>query len=193
MKKSTSKFFTICFAILVILSQIAAKPLFAQKEANASKIGVYDSRIVVFAYSRSNYFREYMMKIKVQSDSASSLNDSIRIKEMSIKAMSYQHLLHQMVFGNGSAISVMDLIKDRLPDIAEQAEVKCIISKYELNYIDPSVEIVDLTNHISQLFNPNENIEDMAREISKNQPIPLEDLSISADMLDQYSKRFGKH
>ena len=106
--------------------------------------------------------------------------------------MSYQHLLHQMVFSKGSAAGIMELVKDKLPDVAKEAGVKIVLSKYELSYQDPSVEIVDLTPQVCQLFKPTENIDKMADGIKKSQPIPLDELSIEAEMIEAYCNRFGK-
>lgn len=192
MKKSFKGFLLICATVLISTSLFQANTGFAQGNTNRMKIGVYDSRVVVFAWSRSNYFKEQMGKLRQHSDSAMKTNDTLKIKEVSIQAMSYQHLLHQMVFSNGSAASIMELVKEKLPEVAKQAGVSMVVSKYELNYQDPSIEIVDLTMQVSQLFNPSENIDKMGSEIKKSQPIPLDKLSIEAEMIDGYCKRFGK-
>jgi hypothetical protein len=192
MKKSFKGFLLICATVLISTSLFQANSGFAQGNTNRMKIGVYDSRVVVFAWSRSNYFKEQMGKLRQHSDSAMKTNDTLKIKEVSIQAMSYQHLLHQMVFSNGSAASIMELVKEKLPEVAKQAGVSMVVSKYELNYQDPSIEIVDLTMQVSQLFNPSENIDKMGSEIKKSQPIPLDKLSIEAEMIDGYCKRFGK-
>ena len=133
-----------------------------------------------------------MGKIRQHSDSAMKTNDTLKIKEVSIQAMSYQHLLHQMVFSNGSAASILEQVKDKLPEVAKQAGVKIVISKYELTYQDPTVEVIDLTMEVAKLFNPAETIDKMVGEIQKSQPVPLDELSIEAEMIDGYCKRFGK-
>lgn len=193
MKKLLKGLLLICIAGLISTTLFQANSGFAQNSPNRLKIGVYDSRVVVFAWSRSNYFREHLDKIRQHGDSVMKTNDTLKIKEVSIQGMSYQHLLHQMVFSNGSAARIIDLVKDKLLDVARQADVKIVLSKYELCYQDPSVEIVDLTTQVSQLFNPTENIDKMVGEITKSQPIPLDELSIESDMIELYCKRFGKN
>ncbi|MEI6899403.1 MAG: hypothetical protein WCL00_05965 [Bacteroidota bacterium] len=164
----------------------------AQKNQPVIKIGVYDSRAVVFAYSRSHYFKEHLQKFAKQSDSAEKAKDTVRVKEFSMQAMSYQHLLHQMIFSTGSVHEIMDLIKDQLPELAKKEGVSLIMSKYEVSWKDPSIEVVDLTDQVSMLFKPSDDYKKMAVEISKNAPVPLEELTIEQDMLDLYCKRFGK-
>ena len=164
----------------------------AQKKSSVMKIGTYDSRIVIFAWSRSDEFKKHMVKLNRQTDSAQKAHDTARVKELSIGAMSYQHLLHQMIFSNGSIAIVMGVVKDKLPELAKSAGVSVIVSKWEVTFSDPSVVIVDLTNQVAQLFQPKENIDKMAADISKEQPVPLDELGIESEMLDLYCQRFGK-
>ena len=181
----------IAFLILTIL-QPAGNMVFAQKTKAAIRIGTYDSRIVTFAWSRSDYFKQRLIKINQQSDSATKAHDTARIKELSVEAMSYQHLLHLMIFSNGSIGFVMAIVKDKLPGLAKTAGVSVILSKWELNFSDPSIEIVDLTSQVAQLFQPKENIDQMSKDISAQQPIPIDEFGIETDMLDGYCNRFGK-
>jgi hypothetical protein len=181
----------IAFLILTIL-QLAGNMVSAQKTKAAIRIGTYDSRIVTFAWSRSDYFKQRLIKINQQSDSAMKAHDTARIKELSVEAMSYQHLLHLMVFSNGSIGFVMAIVKDKLPGLAKTAGVCVILSKWELNFSDPSIEIVDLTSQVAQLFQPKENIDQMSKDISAQQPIPIDEFEIETDMLDGYCNRFGK-
>jgi len=185
---------TLMFLLTVLIFSFLAttgKPLYAQKKGEVLKIGTYDSRVITFAWSRSDYFKQQMLKFDSQSDSARKANDTIKIRELSVQTMSYQHLLHQMVFSTGTAAAIMELIKDQLPEFAKKEGVSIIVSKWELNFANSSVEVIDLTNAIAQLFKPTENIDKMADEIGKIQPVLLEELSIENEMLDMYCKRFG--
>ena len=132
------------------------------------------------------------MKFRQQSDSAQKAHDTARIKELSVEAMSFQHLLHQMVFSTGSVASFMAIIKNKLPELAKTAGVSVIVSKWKLNYNDPSFEVVDLTSQVAALFQPKENIDKMAADIAGQAPVPIEEMGIETDMLDGYCKMFGK-
>jgi len=136
--------------------------------------------------------KQYLTRLGQRSDSAKKANDTARTKELSIQAISFQHLLHQMVFSTGSVASFMTVIKDKLPELAKNEGVSIIVSKYELNYNDPSFEIVDLTKQVAALFQPKENIDKMAADIAGLSPIPIEEMTIETDMLDGYCKLFGK-
>ena len=191
--KPTKKIIKTSFiAITFLLCAMISLQTFARKKPDTLRIGIYDSRVVTFAWSRSDYFTQHIKKFSQQSDSAKKANDSARMKELGIEAMSYQHLLHQMIFSNGSVTIIMASVKDKLPELAKTAGVSIILSKWELNYSDPSLEVVDLTNQVAQLFQPKENIDKMAADIAAQAPVPIDELGIEAEMLDYYVKLFGK-
>jgi hypothetical protein len=192
MEKSVLGSFLIALVILLFLNLFITGQVKAQSDSKTLKIGVYDSRIIVFAYSRSKLFQDHLARLKQETDSAITTHDTIKFKEISIRSMSYQHWLHQMVFGTGSVSDIMSLIKEKLPQIAQKNGVSLIVSKYELPFKSNSVEVVDLTKSLAQLFGPNEDIWVMAGQIEKATPVPMEELSIEQEMLDSYVIRFGK-
>jgi hypothetical protein len=193
MQTTSKSIVTVLIAFTLLLSAMISAQAVAQKKSAALKIGIYDSRTVIFAWSRADYLKQHMMKFKQQNDSAQKAHDTARIKELAVEAMSFQHLLHQMVFSTGSVASFMAIIKDKLPELAKKEGVSIIVSKWELNYSDPSFQVVDLTNQVATLFQPKENIDKMAADIAGQAPVPIEEMGIETDMLDGYCKMFNKN
>ena len=179
-------------ALFMALTLLIPCSMMAQKTSPVLKIGTYDSRIIIFAWSRTDELKKFMMRIKEETDSAQTAHDTARVKEISVEAMSFQHLLHQMIFSNASVSSFLTIIKDKLPELAKKEGVSIIVSKWELNYYDPSFVIVDLTNQVAALYQPKENIDKMAADIAGQAPVPIQELGIEMEMLDLYCTRFGK-
>ncbi|MEI6885412.1 MAG: hypothetical protein WCO02_13055 [Bacteroidota bacterium] len=192
MRKLKSIILIAASAMMVLYFVFNTSPVMAQKKSAVIKIGTYDSRTIIFAWSRTDLLKQHLVKLGQQTDSARKVNDSARIKELSVQAMSFQHLLHLMIFSTGSVASVMVIIKDKLPELAKKSGVSFIVSKWELNYYDPSFEVIDLTSQVAALFQPKENIDKMAAEITAQQPIPIQDFGIETEMLDGYCNKFGK-
>ncbi len=192
MKKNLSGLLVMGITLVVAICFLSISQAFAQKKSKITKIGVYDSRAIVFAYSRSGFFADYQSKFRSQNDSANKVHDTLMVKQLSVQAMSYQHLLHQMIFATGTTAALVKLVKDQLPEVAKKAGVNIIMSKYELAWADPEVQTVDITNEMVRLFKPTENIDEMLKEIQKTDPVPLEELTIEQEMLDLYCTRFGK-
>lgn len=191
MNKTKTPGMTLISMILLVVMTMTGMQVLSQPNVKVLKIGTYDSRTIIFAWSRSDFFRQHMAKFKSANDSAQKAKDTAKIRALSIQAISYQHLLHQMIFGTGTVAFVMDLVKDKISEVARNAGVSIVLSKWELIYKDPSAEVVDITEQIVQLFNPKEDIHKMMEEIRKTEPVPLEDLTIEDEMLDGYCRKFS--
>jgi len=165
----------------------------AQKNPKSIKIGTYDSRVITLAYSRSDTFNIRLSAMQKQSQADLESSDSTRKVEAAYKMITFQFLLHQQVFCTGTASAIIEIIKDKLPQVAKEAGVSSIVSKWELTYIDPSVEIVDLTMPIAKLFNPKGDYENMAKEISDQDPVPIEEFTIEevVQMWKQFESRYS--
>ncbi len=192
MRTKTKSIVSVIITITLLICLTIPAGASAQKKSSFIKIGTYDSRTIIFAWSRTDLLKQYLIKLNQRSDSAKKANDSAKIKELSVQAISFQHLLHQMVFSTGSVASIMKVINDKLPELAKTEGVSFIVSKYELNYSDPSFVVIDLTKKVAALFLPTENIDKMAAEIAKQSPIPIDEMTIETDMLDGYCKLYGK-
>lgn len=192
MRTKSKTTLTSFIGLIIILCSVMSFQASAQKKSATLKIGTYDSRLIIFAWSRTDALKQHMIKIKQQNDSATQAKDTAKLREVAIGAMSFQHLLHQMVFSTGSVAFYMNVIKDKLPALAKQEGVSIIVSKYELNYSDPSFETVDLTSKVAALFQPKENIDKMAAEMTRQAPVPIEEMTIESEMIDQYCGMFAK-
>lgn len=166
--------------LLIILTSFISfyNTILAQPENKVLKIGTYDSRIITLAYSRSEAFGVHMAELQKLSEADLQGNDSTKKAEAAYRMITFQFLLHQQVFCTGSASSVLNIVKDKLSKLAMNEGVKAIVSKWELTYIDPSIEIVDLTMTLAKLFNPTGDFENMAAEVGRQDPIPLEEFTI---------------
>jgi len=192
MRTKTKSILSVIITITLLICFMIPAGASAQKKSAVIKIGTYDSRTIIFAWSRTDLLKQYLKRLGQRSDSAKKANDTAKIRELSVQGISFQHLLHQMVFSTGSVASIMTVIKDKLPELAKTEGVSFIVSKYELNYSDPSFVVIDLTKQVAALFQPTDNIDKMAAEIAKQSPIPIEEMTIETDMLDGYCKMFGK-
>ena len=127
MKTKTRTIVSIFIAFTLILSAVISFGAYAQKKSGKIKIGTYDSRTIIFAWSRTDLLKQYLVRLRQKSDSAEKVHDTARIKELSVGAMSFQHLLHLMIFSTGSVASFMKVIKDKLPQLAKTEDRKSVV------------------------------------------------------------------
>jgi hypothetical protein len=95
------------------------------------------------------------------------------IKECKAWGTTHQQLLHLQGFSIGSVAEILEKVKDNLPKAAQEAGVDIIVSKWEVAYKNPSIEIVDVTSHLVKLFNPDEHTLKILEELPKQPPLPL--------------------
>jgi hypothetical protein len=170
--------------ILVVCCMVAPLTVGRLRAADSSPkihIGTYDSRFVALAYYRAENMkriRDFMGKLNLELQKAKEAKDEKKLRELEAKGPAFQNLMHQQVFGNLSIPNVIEAIKDRLPAIASKAGVTMVTSKWELSYIDPEIERIDLTLELVALFALDDTTRKMIEEgIKQNQaPVPVEQL-----------------
>lgn len=100
------------------------------------------------------------------------------MKQFKSEGSGLQVRMHQQVFSTGSVTDIIEKIKTALPPIAKEAGVSLIVSKWQIAYKDPSVEYVDVTTQLVKLFNPNDEALKMIEDLDKQEPVPIEKLSM---------------
>ena len=79
--------------VLVMMATILTtgsiiSPVLAQKKSTALKIGTYDSRVVVLAYSQSDLFKKKMQEMSKESEELLQSKDTVKMKEGALKIIS---------------------------------------------------------------------------------------------------------
>jgi hypothetical protein len=183
---------TLVTLAVVITAGLALSPLSAQTKSSKVKIGTYDSRVVVLAYSTSDQFREKMKRESDESDVLMKSKDTVKMKEGAMKMITMSHLLERSVFTALPASFVIDLVRDKFPEIAKKAGVSMIVSKWDLNYSDPSITIIDLTDQVAALFDPEGKGAETAKEITKQAPMPADEYGLgeAIEMWEQFRTKY---
>ncbi len=174
-KKSFKKGIIVLFGILVTCSMLAT--LCPAKET--LRVGTFDSRAIAAAYLRSEPVKQLVNIHFEKLNKAKEEGDEKLVKELEALGQAYQQVQHQQGFSIASVADILEKVKAELPKIAEDAGVDIIVSKWEVVYRNPSIEIVDVTSHLVKLFNPDERTLKMITEdLPKQAPVPLVELLI---------------
>lgn len=155
----------------------ASESLAGDKEEGVLQIGVFDSRAVAIAYARSEPFRKRIDDMKAEHRKATEAGDEERAKELATTGPELQDMLHKQGFGTWPVDNILKEIEDAIPDIAEKAGVDVIVSKWDVVYQRPWVELVNVTDFMVEPFNPNEDTMKVLAEIQGQPPVPLDELT----------------
>ncbi|MGD0897691.1 MAG: hypothetical protein ABR915_07625 [Thermoguttaceae bacterium] len=167
---------------LLGMSATGAEP--ALKDAGQTvkplRVGTFDSRAVALAYYRKFYrspeFVARLKKLKEERDQANAAGDHEKAKKLETEGRGGQEHSHSQVFGSAPIDEIVAKIKDQLPEIAKQAGVDLIVSKWSVTYRSPGAEFVDVTEPMAKLFQPDEQTWKMLRDLTKHQPASAEEL-----------------
>jgi hypothetical protein len=168
------------FVAVVAFGVSLSVPASAQSQSNKLRIGVYDSRAVAIAYANSGMFQDSLKTIRTDYDRAKQANDSKRVKEIDARMKLQQRRLHEQGFSTGSVAYILARVKDSLPAVAQKANVRLLVSKWELNYSSAEVETVDVTDELVALFHPTDKVLEWVKGCRNRAPLPME--AITDDM-----------
>ena len=173
---AVSKRFMVSSAVVLCLMTGALAS--AQAQTNKMRIGVYDSRAVAAAYANSTEFQETLKAVRADYEKAKEAKDEKRMKEINSRMELQQRWVHEQVFSTGSVAGIVAKIKAALPGVAKKAGVQAIVSKWELTYQGPDVEVVDVTENLATLFPVSDEARKQGRDwrgILKHAPVPMEE------------------
>lgn len=165
----------------VVLGVSGCTTASAQSQTNKLRVGVYDSRAVAVAYANSTEFKEAMKPVEAEHKKAKEAKDEKRMKEIESQMKLRQLRAHEQGFSTGSVAPIMAKVKASLPDVAKQAGVQVIVSKWELNHQSSDVEIVDVTDKLVALFHVSERGLKWCKEIPQKPPLPIEQITEHMD------------
>jgi hypothetical protein len=152
----------------------------AQSQTNKLRIGIFDSRAIAIAYANSSGFEDSLKHVRAEHEKARAEKNEKQMKEIEARMKREQRRMHERGFSTGSVAGILATVQDALPAVAKKAHVMLIVSKWEVNYSAPSVELVDVTDDLVALFHPNEKVLNQVKSCRQQKPLPIE--AISDDM-----------
>lgn len=162
-------------------SAILAILLLATGTATAAeqvKLGTYDSRVVALACARSQQFAASMRARQAEMAAAKAAGRQERVRELDQEGAWMQVRLHQRTFSTAGAADMLKGLESQLPMIAEKAGVAAIVSRWELPYSSPSIELVDVTQQVAALFAPDAATRKLMDEVAAMAPQPFDEVPL---------------
>jgi len=142
------------------------------------RIGVFDSRAVAMAYHRSAAQEAARADRHTAYEKAKKEGDRAAVKEWEREGPWTQVRMHLQVFSTATTHEILASVHDRLPAIAENARVTAIVSKWEIPYIDGTVELIDVTAEVADLFNPSAETRKFIEQMKGSEPVPFSKMSL---------------
>jgi len=157
--------------VLLALSLALATLAFRPTVDIPQRVGVFDSRAVAIACANSPSFNKIPAMLSERMKAAKDKGDKKEIAVIEREGMLHQVMMHEQGFGKGSVIGMIALIKDSIAALAVRENVTLVVSKWEVVYSAKNVELVDLTEKVTEFFQPNEKVKAWLKELPKHEPI----------------------
>ncbi len=165
---------TIAGAAAAILA--SSSPAQEPGETSTLRVGTFDSRAVAIAFYRSPPFQERVAGLLTESRAARESGDAWRVMQIEKYKPAMSHRMHQQGFSTGSVREIMQELDTELQRVAEDAGVSVIISRWEVAFSNPAVELIDVTPQVVALIDSSEEALAMIRDIQESEPVPWEQL-----------------
>ena len=149
----------------------------AETNTAVARVGVYDSRAVVYAWFTSD---TNMAKLKAEvaaAQAAKTSGDEAKFKQLSTALRSKQDQIHRELFSTAPADEAMVEIKNRIPEIEKTAGVTDLVSKWDARVQTDfkGAEQVDVTDQLVRVFiTPTDKQLKVIESVTKSKPLPLD-------------------
>lgn len=155
--------------IILIFAVLGKNDVFSQK----IRIGLFDSRAVAIAYYQSNYHEQDLKKLLNEYNKASDAGDTLLAIKISNRVEVLQMIAHDKGFGKGTVNNILDRFKIQIDELANRENLSMIVSKWEVYSLGNAFEIVDITDEVVTIINPDPKVRNYYREIIGK--VPIED------------------
>ena len=168
-----------CFHILRHVFKLDTEWIWHKDNVNLSKFGLI---VLPGGYSYGDYLRagaiaqfsSVMKGLHTELKEAKEQGNESKVSELNAKGPALQAKAHQQGFGNAPIDDIIERIEKELPQIAKQAGVDLILSKWNLDFQVPGAKCIDVTDLMVKPFSPTKETLKVIKDVQKQDPVPLE-------------------
>jgi hypothetical protein len=155
----------------------AEAPAVPPAPMSAPRVGIYDSRVVAFAYFWSAPQQQMAKERMMAAQAAKATGDQATCAAIAKEMKERQSRSHLQVFSTAPVDDAMAALRERLPQFAAQAGVGEFVSKWDEAAlqkfpVDARVDVTDLLVQEFKLPGPQKK---MLEGIKRAPPLPLDE------------------
>ena len=133
------------------------------------RIGTYDNRAITIAWFASR-FNPTEEKRRAY-EKAKAAGDQAKVKELETWGPQFQRQLQFQTFGRAPVEDLLEPVKEQLTKLARDKKLAAVTMSCE--FTGEQVELVDVTDDLVKLFDPDEKTLQTVREVRKSKPVRL--------------------
>jgi hypothetical protein len=102
---------------------------------------------------------------------AKEKNDTAEMSKINNEMTLRQRYMHEQGFGKATVCYLIEQIKDKVAEYVKKEKLDFIVSKWEMSFINPNFEVVDITLSLANLFEPSQDMSQMMGDLKSNEPV----------------------
>jgi len=150
---------------------VAAGEQSSQEPPAKVRIGAFDSRAIAMAYFGMAIRDGLLENLYAEHRKATASRDDKLAAKLATKGQLLQKLLHRQMFGAARAPDAVAKIKPSLPKLADSLGVDMVVSVHDIAFQGPSIEVVDVTMEMVELFDPDPETLEKIRAVMDRPPV----------------------
>ena len=117
-----------------------------------------------------------MVRKSREKERAEQAGNTDRAQQIDTWMTHYSIQAHSQAFGTTPVHDLLKSIEDKIPQIASEAKVDAIFSKWEFDYLHPDAELVDVTMQLVRSYQPKPGTEQAIKELLATKPMSFEEI-----------------
>lgn len=140
------------------------------------RVGVYDSRAIVLAYTYSAHNNNLMVKKSKEKKEAEQAGDMEKAQKIDAWMNWFAIHRHAQGFGTEPVHDLLACVQKKIPQIAKEAGVDILISKWEFDYMASDAAVVDVTDNLARAFDPEPGVFETIEKFKTIAPLSYEEI-----------------
>lgn len=140
------------------------------------RIGIYDSRVVAYAYFWSEAQQRRRNEHMAATKAAKAAGDQARLAELDAARRQGQDTIHRQIFSTAPVDAILDTLKPRVAEVGKQAGVTRLVSKWDKKALKQfkRAEQVDVTELLLAEFKLSDKQKKVVVEFRRQKPLSPE-------------------
>lgn len=140
------------------------------------RVGVYDSRAIVLAYTYSAHNDNIMVKKSTEKKEAEQAGDVEKARQIDAWMNWFAIHRHAQGFGTEPVHDLLACVQKKIPQIAQEAGVDILVSKWEFDYRTSDAAVVDVTDNLARAFDPEPGVFETIEKFKTIAPLSYEEI-----------------
>lgn len=169
-------------SVLLVSGSVVGKDETTGQASDAKlRIGVYNSRSVATAFTRSDHPQTGARLAMAAVEQAEAAGDQEKSQQAHDMAKDQQNLQHMQVFGNAPIHDILPHLAAEIKKQAREQDLALVVRDVDIAFQRADVKLIDITDELVAACDPTKETLRTIEQLKKHPPLPLEQFPIQGN------------